>query len=170
MEAHSYICNEANFKASLHSKFIYRPKKGHDELIGDTQNNSGYLHNTKACWEEFFKSGIWVVSRGKEFIERPNMRSNSRRNCKNNSNGNSIPDCKLKIPAEEIHTVNNGAIVGIQLLLDPWQIEIQVAMYSACRLDFLFLKFLTIILWTRGHRRIKKIYLAPVIMPSIISQ
>lgn len=58
------------------------------------------------------------------------MRYNSRRNCKNNSNGNNIPYCKLKIPTEEIHTVNNGAIVRIQLLLDPWEIEIKVAMYS----------------------------------------
>lgn len=70
----------------------------------------------------------------KKFIERPNMKYNTRRNYKTRFNGNNIPYCKLKIPAEEIHTVNNGAIVGILLLLDPWQIEIQVAMYSACRL------------------------------------
>lgn len=161
VEAHSCICNEANFKISQHSKFIYRSQEGHSELIGDTENNSGYLYNTKTCWEEFFKSFIWVVSKGKKFIESPNMRYNSRRNWKKNSNGNNIPYSKLKILAEEIHTVNNGAIVGIQLLLESWQIEIQVAMYSACRLDFLFLKFLTIILWTWGHWWIKKILPCP---------
>lgn len=52
--------------------------------------------------------------------------------------------------------VKHGQSFRKQLLLDVWQMQCQLVVYSVCRLNFLFLKNFAVILWTLPHWRKKQ--------------